>query len=439
MAVPGLVDAHCHLYGLGKALAEIDLVGTDAAAACVRIVAEAAAAQPAGWLQGRGWDQNTWSDQSWPHRRLLDDVVPGRAVVLRRVDGHAAWVSSEALRLAGITRETPDPAGGSIQRDAAGEPTGILVDNAVDLVLRVVPEPPADEVRRRVLLAAERCLAAGLTGVHEAGVSWERVALYRELAASGALGLRVYGMLDDQPATLAAGFAAGPDALSDDLIAVGAVKLYADGALGSRGALLLEDYADEPGRRGLQVTPTEHLRDVCRRAAAAGFQVCTHAIGDAANRLMLDLYEEVLGAELAVAAVAHRARADRGPRRPAALRPARRDRLGATRPLHQRHGLGGGAPGARPPGGRLRLAQPAGRRRRALLRHGLPRRGGGPSRDALRRAHPHPSGRHAGGRLAAGAAPRWPHRVARRHAGRGVRVPAGNRLPACWRRVTGPT
>jgi predicted amidohydrolase YtcJ len=299
VAVPGLVDAHCHLYGLGKALAEIDLAGTDAAAVCLRLVREAATTQPAGWLQGRGWDQNRWSGQGWPHRRLLDDAVPGRAVVLRRIDGHAAWVSSEALRLAGITRTTPDPAGGAILRDADGEPTGILVDNAVDLVLAVVPEPPAEEIRRRVLVAAQRCLAAGLTGVHEAGVSWERVVLYRELAASGELGLRVYCLLDDQPATLAAGFAAGPDAPSDDLVAVGGVKLYADGALGSRGALLLADYADEPGRRGLQVTTTEHLRDVCRRAAAAGFQVCTHAIGDGANRLMLDLYEDVLGPELA--------------------------------------------------------------------------------------------------------------------------------------------
>ncbi len=298
VAMPGLVDAHCHLYGLGKTLAEIDMVGAADVAACQRIVVAAAAAQPEGWLQGRGWDQNLWPDRAWPHRRSLDDVVPGRAVVLRRVDGHAAWVSSEALRLAGITRATPDPAGGAILRDAAGEPTGILVDNAVDLVLAVVPEPPADEVRRRVLAAADRCLAAGLTGVHEAGVSWERVGLYRELAATGELGLRIYAMLDDQPATLAAGFAAGPDAPSDDLVAVGAVKLYADGALGSRGALLLDDYADEPGRRGLQVTTTEHLRDVCRRAAASGFQVCTHAIGDGANRLMLDLYEEVLGADL---------------------------------------------------------------------------------------------------------------------------------------------
>jgi hypothetical protein len=298
VAMPGLVDAHCHLYGLGKALAEIDLVGTPDAAACVRAVVAAATTQPAGWLQGRGWDQNGWPGGAWPHHRLLDDALPGRAVVLRRVDGHAAWVSGEALRLAGITRATADPAGGAILRDLAGEPTGILLDNAVDLVLAVVPEPPAAEVRRRVLLAADRCLAAGLTGVHEAGVSWERVALYRELAASGELGLRIYGLLDDEPATLAAGFAAGPDAPSDGLVTIGAVKLYADGALGSRGALLLADYADQPGRRGLQVTATDHLRDVCRRAAAAGFQVCTHAIGDGANRLILDLYEEVLGPEL---------------------------------------------------------------------------------------------------------------------------------------------
>jgi predicted amidohydrolase YtcJ len=175
------------------------------------------------------------------------------------------------------------------------------VDNAVDLVLAVVPPPPAEEIRRRVLLAVEHCLARGLTGVHEAGTSWDRVQLYQRLAATGDLGLRVWCMLDDAPATLNAGLAAGIQADPGAMVTVRAVKLYADGALGSRGALLLEDYTDAPGRRGLQVTPTAHLREVCAHAAAAGFQVCTHAIGDAANRLVLDLYEETLGPALPTA------------------------------------------------------------------------------------------------------------------------------------------
>ncbi|HOX25687.1 MAG TPA: amidohydrolase [Candidatus Krumholzibacteria bacterium] len=298
VAVPGLVDSHAHLYGLGKALAEIDLVGTSSAADCVERVAAAAADQPDGWLQGRGWDQNDWPGTAWPTRQLLDAAVAGRAVLLRRVDGHAAWASTEALRLAGITAATPDPAGGAIGRDAAGEPTGLLVDNAVDLVTAVVPDPAPAEERRRIRLAIDHCLRHGLVAVHEAGAPWSRVQLYRELADSGELDLRLYCLLDDQPATLDAGLAAGPFGSADGLLQVRAVKLYADGALGSRGALLLDDYADEPGTRGLPVSTVEHLRDVCRRAAAAGFQVATHAIGDAANRLVLGLYAESLGDRL---------------------------------------------------------------------------------------------------------------------------------------------
>ncbi len=298
VAVPGLVDAHCHLFGLGTALAQIDLVGTPDAAACAARVRAAAAAQPAGWLEGRGWDQNDWTDAHWPDRALLDTAAPQRPVVLRRIDGHAAWVSSEALRLAGITRDTADPDGGTIIRGPGGEPTGVLVDNAVDLVLAHVPEPSPAEVTRRVHLAIDDCLRHGLTAVHEAGTPWSRIQLYRDLATRDELGLRLVCMLADEPATLDAGLAAGPTSGPRFMVTVRAVKLYADGALGSRGALLLADYSDEPGNRGLQVTPTEHLREVCRRAAAAGFQVCTHAIGDAANRLVLDLYDEVMGPRL---------------------------------------------------------------------------------------------------------------------------------------------
>ena len=299
VVIPGLCDAHAHLYGLGKALAEIDLNGTRSADECVARVRAAAAAAPEGWLQGRGWDQNDWATAGFPHRAALDDAVPGRAVLLRRVDGHAAWVSSEALRRAGIGPDTPDPEGGRIVRDAAGEPTGILVDNAADLVREIVPPVEADEIRRRVLLAAEHCLRLGLTAVHEAGVPAARLALYEEMAAAGELPLRLNCMLEDDPETLDAWLPRGPFRSADGLLSVGAVKLYADGALGSRGALLLADYDDDPGNRGLQLTPREHLLEVARRAGRAGLQVCTHAIGDGANRLVLDVYEQVLG-ELAL-------------------------------------------------------------------------------------------------------------------------------------------
>jgi predicted amidohydrolase YtcJ len=296
VVVPGFCDAHAHLYGLGKALAEIDLAGTCSAEECVARVRQAALASSGdAWLQGRGWDQNDWVVPEFPHRALLDAAVPGRAVLLRRVDGHAAWVSSEALRRAGITATTPDTAGGRILRDEAGEPTGVLVDNAVDLVRAVIPPVAPAELRRRVRLAVDHCLRHGLTAVHEAGVPAERLALYEQMAADGELDLRLYCMLEDDPATLDTWLARGPFRSADGLLNIRSVKLYADGALGSRGALLLADYSDDPGNHGLQLTPSAHLLEVARRAGRAGFQVCTHAIGDGANRLVLDIYEQVLG------------------------------------------------------------------------------------------------------------------------------------------------
>ncbi len=295
VAVPGLVDGHAHLYGIGKALAEIDVRGLPDAQACARRVAEAAGQQPEGWLQGRGWDQNLWEGQAWPTREVLDAAVPERPVMLRRVDGHAAWVNSRALALAGITAATPDPDGGAILRDQAGEPIGILVDNAVNLMRAVIPLPGPAESERRIRLAMDHCVARGLTAIHEMGAKWDRVQIYKRLAAAGELRLRVVVFLEDDPATLDAGLAAGPWLSDDRMLLVRGVKLYADGALGSRGALLLADYSDQAGSRGLAVTPRSHLTEVCRRAYDAGFQVATHAIGDGANRLMLDIYEEVLG------------------------------------------------------------------------------------------------------------------------------------------------
>jgi predicted amidohydrolase YtcJ len=296
VVVPGFIDSHAHLHGLGKALSEIDLVGTSSPQEVVARVGAAHAANPGeSWLQGRGWDQNDWPEAKFPHRSWLDEAVGGRPVLLRRIDGHAAWASSAALELAGIDGGTPDPPGGAILRDSAGVATGILVDNAVDLVRDVIPAVDATEIRRRLQLAMAACVRHGLTGVHEAGVPWERLAVYQEMATAGELDLRVYAMLADDPETLERGFAQGPFVHPGGMLVARAVKLYADGALGSRGALLLDDYSDEPGHRGLLVTPRAHLRDVMKMAKQAGFQVATHAIGDGGNRLVLDLYAEVLG------------------------------------------------------------------------------------------------------------------------------------------------
>ncbi len=295
--LPGFTDSHCHLYGLGAALAQIDCVGTVDAEAVAALVDSAARAAPSGaWLQGRGWDQNDWKVKEYPHRTLLDRVSGDHPVLLRRIDGHAAWANSKALRLAGITADTPDPDGGQIVRDAGGKPTGILIDNAADLVLDIVPEPDRAEKTRRIERAIRHCQERGLTGVHEAGIDFERLDIYRELDADGRLGLRIYGMFDDKPAVLEKALAEGPFISADGMVTARAVKLYADGALGSRGAMLLADYADKPGWRGLPVTPRAHLEEVARTMGAAGFQICTHAIGDGANRMVLDIYSKALGA-----------------------------------------------------------------------------------------------------------------------------------------------
>ena len=294
VVVPGFNDSHCHLYGLGKALSEIDLNGTSSPADVASRIATAHATNPGeSWLQGRGWDQNDWAVQEYPTRIIIDQVVSDRPVLVRRVDGHAALANSKALQLAGINKDTPDPDGGQILRDEKGDPTGLLIDNAVDLVRVVIPAPDAIEMARRVNLAIDHCHRFGVTGVHEAGVSWKRVEYYKLLADEGKLKIRIYGLLDDVPETLDAGFSHGPLFTPDNILTVRAVKLYADGALGSRGARLLEDYCDHSGHRGLYVTDLDHLRDASKRAIEAGFQIGTHAIGDAANRTMLDIFQEL--------------------------------------------------------------------------------------------------------------------------------------------------
>ncbi|HPF70378.1 MAG TPA: amidohydrolase, partial [Candidatus Krumholzibacteria bacterium] len=230
-------------------------------------------------------------------REQLDAVTGGHPCLLRRVDGHAAWANSAALAAAGLDASSPDPAGGEVVRRADGTPAGVLIDNAVDLVRAVVPPPGDAEKAAWIRGAAAHCAAHGVTAVHDAGVSWETAGLIRRLAGAAdpaeRLPVRWYGMIEDTPASLDAALAAGPLREQDGMVTLRAVKLYADGALGSRGALLLRDYSDRPGHRGLAVTSVAHLDSTARRAADAGFQVATHAIGDGANREVLDLYAAV--------------------------------------------------------------------------------------------------------------------------------------------------
>ncbi len=287
--VPGLIDAHAHLLALGRALSEVELTGTRTSREAVDRVARWPGAREGGeWLQGRGWDQNDWSDLkgAFPSRQALDAALPGRAVFLVRVDGHAAWLSTEALRRAGIDAKTKDPEGGRILRDEKGEPTGILVDNAVDLAWAKIP-PPSDAQRQAWLdRAFARCAQVGLTEVHDAGEDLATFAHLQQLDALGALPLRVYAMAEGQGTDREAFLERGP--FRGRHLTMRAAKLYADGALGSRGAALHAPYSDDPAQSGLLLTEPGELERRARASMERGFQVAIHAIGDRGNTLAID-------------------------------------------------------------------------------------------------------------------------------------------------------
>ncbi|HPC81826.1 MAG TPA: amidohydrolase [Thermoanaerobaculaceae bacterium] len=292
----GFTEAHAHFTGLGAALEQVDLKGAASFQEVVARARAAAARLPAGtWVSGRGWDQNLWLDKSFPHHAMLSEAVPDHPVALRRVDGHAVLTNARGLAAAGITAQTPDPPGGRIVRDRRGQPTGVLVDGAEALLERVMPPPSEGDIERRMLAAAVHLTSLGFTSVHDAGTSRDELAVLRRLHAEGRLGVRVWVMLDgSDDELLEAELASGPQVSTDGMLTVRAVKLYADGALGSRGAWLSAPYTDEPGTSGLEVTPPARLAEVVRRAGAAGFTPCIHAIGDAGVRRVLDVFEREL-------------------------------------------------------------------------------------------------------------------------------------------------
>ena len=292
---PGWADAHGHLLGLGKSLEVAQLRGSADSTDAARRIAELAAKVPsARWVEGSGWDQNLWPGKSFPDARELDAVVADRPVAARRVDGHALWVNSRALAMAGIGKDRADPSGGRILRRADGTPSGILVDNAMDLLDRVIPSATPEDFARRIRAAARACASVGLTEVQDAsGYSPEDVAVLEQMAARQELPLRIYATVSPQPAALEVFFRKGVHVGGGaDFLTVRAIKAYADGALGSRGAALLADYSDEPGQRGLLVTPPERLDEVARQAREKGWQVWIHAIGDRGNRVALDAFRK---------------------------------------------------------------------------------------------------------------------------------------------------
>lgn len=296
--IPGIVDAHAHLLGLGLSLANIPLSDTRSYEQIVeRVVARLNGAPAGRWILGRGWDQNKWGDTRFPTHEALSRVSPNNPVVLERIDGHAILANAAAMRAAGITAATTDPAGGRIERFPNGDPTGVFIDNASALVERVIPAPTKADIRQATLAAITEMQKYGLVGIHDAGEPRHVIDVFEEMARAGEFGLRGYIMVGDDSAAINHFFARGPQsALYDGRLWIRSVKLYSDGALGSRGAALLDPYLDDPKNSGLLVSAPEHIRDVATRGLRAGFQVNTHAIGDRGNRIVLDAYEAALAA-----------------------------------------------------------------------------------------------------------------------------------------------
>ena len=298
--IPGLIDAHGHVMGLGYALLRADLSGTNDKAEVIARLRKYEQQLPAGaWLLGGGWDQNRWPGKSFPSAADLDAAFPNRPVWLERVDGHAGWANSAALKATATSAPralTGDWQldGGRIER-ANGEPSGVFVDRAMDLVNAVVPAPDQAVREQALRKALDTAVANGLTGVHDMGVSRADLALMKQFADAGQLPLRIGTYADGNNDALADLCSNGPYRHAGGRLQMRGVKLYMDGALGSRGAALIEDYSDDPGNRGLLLTEPAALEAAVRKAQGCSVQVATHAIGDRGNRMVLDTYARVLG------------------------------------------------------------------------------------------------------------------------------------------------
>jgi predicted amidohydrolase YtcJ len=294
--LPGLIDAHGHVFELGEIASGVELYSSTSLNGAVRAVAEFSRSHPKkAWVIGFGWNQEIWKLGRFPTAAELDAVVNDRPVLLHRVDGHAIWVNTKALEMAGITRDTQDPSGGKIERDAGGRPTGVLVDAAMELVNKVVPLPTPAEARATLDVALTSLSRVGLTSVHDAGIRVVQDDLYRDYADHGKLTTRVYAMIGDTAGDFDELSKEGPlKSYANDVYALAAVKLYSDGALGSRGAALLAPYTDMPSTKGLLFYPNEEMLAKMNKAMKAGYQVNIHAIGDAGNRQILDAYAKLI-------------------------------------------------------------------------------------------------------------------------------------------------
>jgi predicted amidohydrolase YtcJ len=299
--LPGLIDAHGHVFGLGEMLIQLDLADTTSLQQAQKAIADYARANANGpkgaWLRGRGWNQEKWQLGRFPTAKELDGIVADRPVWLERIDSHAGWANSRAMALAGITDKTPDPVGGKIVRDANGVATGVLVDAAQDLMKKVLPQPTEQDGRVMLDHALQKMASVGLTSAHDAGITAAQDKLYRDYADHGKLTTRIYAMIGGTGPDFDQLSKNGPlNGYGNDTYALRAVKLYADGALGSRGAALILPYTDEPHSHGLLFHSDAEIDTMIAKAMQKGYQVNVHAIGDASNKQILDAFAKEIPA-----------------------------------------------------------------------------------------------------------------------------------------------
>jgi predicted amidohydrolase YtcJ len=293
-AVPGLIDAHGHPLLHGRMLAEVRLSGARSEQECTERVAAYSQFVPAGeWIRGAGWDQNLWPGRDFPDSALLSAVTPGHPAALTRVDVHALWCNDLALQATGIGKDTADPPGGRILRRPDGTPTGVLIDTAMDLVRRAIPPPKPREAEETLLRSLHALAAVGITAVHDAAAGPEVLQAYRRLAERDLLPVRIYAMIDGQGPELTDQLRLWKETPQVGRLTVRAVKLFADGALGSRGAALFEPYEDERGNTGLWLMEPQELERRIAQVAAAGYQPCVHCIGDRACAVVLEAFAKV--------------------------------------------------------------------------------------------------------------------------------------------------
>ena len=287
---PGFIDAHAHFVGYGMSLQTVNLVGTKSWEECIERVKAFAAENKDGWITGRGWDQNDWDLKEFPNNEVLDTLFPDRPVLLTRIDGHAAIANAKALELAGIN-PGDTLTGGSIE-EMEGSLTGILIDNAIDLVSAKIPNATKEQFKEALKDAEQNCFAMGLTTIDDCGLNYGNVEWIKELHTNGDLKMRLYVMLSDAKENY--DYAAKNGMIKTDRLNVRSFKVYGDGALGSRGACLLEPYSDKAGHYGFLLSKPDHFDSVANWLSEKQWQMCTHAIGDSGNRTILNIYAKYL-------------------------------------------------------------------------------------------------------------------------------------------------